>query len=92
MFLQQDAAELRERLRGQVVQSLEQVLPLQDVKREHAHLAAVGGLDAVGELGVDEAGARLGPGQSGAGIGSLPASPPAGDQPAFSQVPNGAAT
>ena len=57
MFLQQDAAELRERLRGQVVQSLEQVLPLQDVKREHAHLAAVGGLDAVGELGVDEAGA-----------------------------------
>ena len=50
-FLQQDAAELRERLRGQVVQSLEQVLPLQDVKREHAHLAAVGGLDAVGDGG-----------------------------------------
>ena len=51
MFLQQDAAELRERLRGRVVKSLEQVLPLQDVKREHAHLAAVGGLDAVGDGG-----------------------------------------
>ena len=36
MFLQQDAAELRERLRGQVVQSVERVLPLPDVKREHA--------------------------------------------------------
>ena len=37
VFLQQDAAELRERLGGRVVQRPEQVLPLRDVKREHAH-------------------------------------------------------
>ena len=51
VLLEQNGPELRERLRGRVVKSLEQVLPLQDVKREHAHLAAVGGLDAVGDGG-----------------------------------------
>ena len=70
-LLEEDGAELGERLRRRVVQRPDHGLPLEDVECEHAHLTAVGGLEPVGGRvgGADEAGEleHLGAGDREAG-------------------------